>query len=48
MGAGFRDAGLEDMKIAHAIKATQVAKPYPKIIHQGAHYAVVRLTPSFR
>ncbi|VDM53344.1 unnamed protein product [Angiostrongylus costaricensis] len=35
-----RDAGLEDMKIAHAIKATQVAKPYPKIIHEGAHYAV--------
>ncbi|KAK6031401.1 hypothetical protein OSTOST_02450, partial [Ostertagia ostertagi] len=35
-----RDAGLEDMKIAHAIKATQVAKPYPKIVHKGAHYAV--------
>ncbi|WKX92891.1 hypothetical protein Q1695_010709 [Nippostrongylus brasiliensis] len=35
-----RDAGLEDMKIAHAIKATQVAKPYPKIVHRGARYAV--------
>ncbi|KHJ87475.1 hypothetical protein OESDEN_12753, partial [Oesophagostomum dentatum] len=35
-----RDAGLEDMKIAHAIKATQVAKPYPKIVHKGARYAV--------
>ncbi|KIH49419.1 hypothetical protein ANCDUO_20506, partial [Ancylostoma duodenale] len=35
-----RDAGLADMKIAHAIKATQVAKPYPKIVHKGARYAV--------
>ncbi|KAK6040520.1 thymidylate synthase [Cooperia oncophora] len=40
MSLDFRDAGLEDMKIAHAIKATQVTKPYPKIIHKGAHYAV--------
>ncbi|VDN23341.1 unnamed protein product, partial [Cylicostephanus goldi] len=39
-GFCFRDAGLEDMKIAHAIKATQVAKPYPKIVHKGARYAV--------
>uniref|UniRef100_F1KWC6 Kyphoscoliosis peptidase n=2 Tax=Ascaris TaxID=6251 RepID=F1KWC6_ASCSU len=38
---GFRrDAGLEDMKIAHAIKATQVSKPYPKIKHEGARYVV--------
>uniref|UniRef100_A0AC34QNY8 LIM zinc-binding domain-containing protein n=1 Tax=Panagrolaimus sp. JU765 TaxID=591449 RepID=A0AC34QNY8_9BILA len=35
-----RDAGLADMKIAHAIKATQVAKPYPKIQHAGANYVV--------
>ncbi|CAD6192087.1 unnamed protein product [Caenorhabditis auriculariae] len=35
-----RDAGLNDMKIAHAMKATQVAKPYPKINHEGAHYVV--------
>ena len=39
---GFRrDAGLDDMKIAHAIKATQVSKPYPKIKHGGARYIVV-------
>ncbi|VDD88292.1 unnamed protein product [Enterobius vermicularis] len=38
---GFRrDAGLDDMKIAHAIKATQVSKPYPKIKHGGARYIV--------
>lgn len=35
------DAGLGDMKIAHAMKATQVAKPYPKIMHAGAKYIVV-------
>ncbi|CAJ0959540.1 unnamed protein product, partial [Mesorhabditis belari] len=35
-----RDAGINDMKIAHAIKATQVAKPYPKIVHEGAKYVV--------
>ncbi|CAI4221763.1 unnamed protein product [Auanema sp. JU1783] len=35
-----RDAGLADMKIAHAIKATQVAKPYPKIEHKGAMYMI--------
>ncbi|PAV63800.1 hypothetical protein WR25_26309 [Diploscapter pachys] len=35
-----RDAGLNDIKIAHAIRATQVAKPYPKIEHQGAKYIV--------
>ena len=35
-----RDAGLSDMRIAHAIKATQVAKPYPKIQHAGAKYVV--------
>lgn len=35
------DAGLGDMKIAHAMKATQVAKPYPKIQHAGARYIVV-------
>ncbi|CAD5211670.1 unnamed protein product [Bursaphelenchus okinawaensis] len=34
------DAGLADMKIAHAMKATQVAKPYPKIKHEGAKYLV--------
>uniref|UniRef100_A0A1I7ZV80 LIM zinc-binding domain-containing protein n=1 Tax=Steinernema glaseri TaxID=37863 RepID=A0A1I7ZV80_9BILA len=34
------DAGMADMKIAHAIKATQVAKPYPKIKHEGAKYVV--------
>ncbi|CAD5216151.1 unnamed protein product [Bursaphelenchus xylophilus] len=34
------DAGLADMKIAHAMKATQVAKPYPKIKHEGAKYVV--------
>uniref|UniRef100_A0A0K0EKG5 LIM zinc-binding domain-containing protein n=1 Tax=Strongyloides stercoralis TaxID=6248 RepID=A0A0K0EKG5_STRER len=34
------DAGIADLKIAHAIKATQVAKPYPKIIHGGANYVV--------
>ncbi|VDM40531.1 unnamed protein product [Toxocara canis] len=39
-GAFRRDAGLEDMKIAHAIKATQVSKPYPKIKHEGARYVV--------
>lgn len=39
---GFcRDAGLNDLKIAHAIKATQVSKPYPKIKHAGARYVVV-------
>ncbi|VDO51200.1 unnamed protein product [Onchocerca flexuosa] len=38
---GFcRDAGLNDLKIAHAIKATQVSKPYPKIKHAGARYVV--------
>ncbi|MFH4975530.1 hypothetical protein AB6A40_002239 [Gnathostoma spinigerum] len=38
---GFRrDAGLDDMKIAHALKATQVLKPYPKIKHEGARYTV--------
>ncbi|VDN59128.1 unnamed protein product [Dracunculus medinensis] len=38
---GFRrDAGLNDLKIAHAIKATQVSKPYPKIKHEGAKYVV--------
>jgi hypothetical protein len=36
----WADAGLQDMKIAHAMKATQVAKPYPKIQHAGAKYAV--------
>lgn len=35
------DAGLQDLKIAHAMKATQVAKPYPKIKHGGAKYVVV-------
>lgn len=35
------DAGLQDLKIAHAMKATQVAKPYPKIKHEGAKYIVV-------
>lgn len=41
---GFRrDAGLNDLKIAHAIKATQVSKPYPKIKHEGAKYVVVNL-----
>ncbi|GMS83183.1 hypothetical protein PENTCL1PPCAC_5358, partial [Pristionchus entomophagus] len=35
-----RDAGLNDMRIAHALKATKVAKPYPKITHAGAHYVV--------
>uniref|UniRef100_A0A7E4ULE6 LIM zinc-binding domain-containing protein n=1 Tax=Panagrellus redivivus TaxID=6233 RepID=A0A7E4ULE6_PANRE len=34
------NAGLGDMKIAHAIKATQVTKPYPKIHHDGAKYVV--------
>ncbi|CAJ0587060.1 unnamed protein product, partial [Mesorhabditis spiculigera] len=34
------DAGINDMKIAHAIKATGVAKPYPKIMHEGAKYVV--------
>ncbi|PIC44226.1 hypothetical protein B9Z55_004666 [Caenorhabditis nigoni] len=34
------DAGLSDMKIAHAMKATQVARPYPKISHEGAKYVV--------
>ncbi|KAI6184150.1 Kyphoscoliosis peptidase [Aphelenchoides bicaudatus] len=38
--SGHFDAGLQDMKIAHAMKATQVAKPYPKIKHEGAKYAV--------
>lgn len=36
------DAGLQDMKIAHAMKATQVLKPYPKIKHEGAKYIVVK------
>lgn len=41
---GFRrDAGLNDLKIAHAIKATQVSKPYPKIKHAGARYVVVNI-----
>ena len=35
-----RDAGLQDMKIAHAMKVTQVMKPYPKIKHEGAKYIV--------
>ncbi|KAI1720045.1 hillarin [Ditylenchus destructor] len=35
-----RDAGLDDLKIAHAMKATQVSKPYPKIKHEGAKYIV--------
>lgn len=35
------DAGLQDMKIAHAMKSTQLTKPYPKITHGGAKYAVV-------
>lgn len=34
------DAGLQDLKIAQAIKATQVLKPYPKIKHEGAKYVV--------
>ncbi|KAI6194244.1 Lim and transglutaminase domain protein [Aphelenchoides besseyi] len=36
----WADAGMQDMKIAHAMKATQVTKPYPKIKHEGAKYAV--------
>uniref|UniRef100_A0A914W6V1 LIM zinc-binding domain-containing protein n=1 Tax=Plectus sambesii TaxID=2011161 RepID=A0A914W6V1_9BILA len=39
-GQHRNDAGLGDMKIAHAMKATQVAKPYPKILHAGAKYIV--------
>lgn len=35
------DAGLQDLRIAHAIKATQITKPYPKIKHEGAKYIVV-------
>uniref|UniRef100_A0A914ED62 LIM zinc-binding domain-containing protein n=1 Tax=Acrobeloides nanus TaxID=290746 RepID=A0A914ED62_9BILA len=35
-----KDAGLKDIKIAHALKATQVSKPYPKIKHEGAKYIV--------
>lgn len=42
-----KDAGLSDMKIAHAIKATQVAKPYPKIKHEGAKYIVVSPRETF-
>uniref|UniRef100_A0A183CBM4 LIM zinc-binding domain-containing protein n=1 Tax=Globodera pallida TaxID=36090 RepID=A0A183CBM4_GLOPA len=34
------DAGLHDMKIAHAMKVTQAVKPYPKIKHGGAKYIV--------
>uniref|UniRef100_A0A914LFN1 LIM zinc-binding domain-containing protein n=3 Tax=Meloidogyne TaxID=189290 RepID=A0A914LFN1_MELIC len=34
------DAGLQDLKIAHAMKVTQVRKPYPKIQHGGAKYIV--------
>ncbi|KAF7640349.1 LIM zinc-binding domain-containing protein [Meloidogyne graminicola] len=34
------DAGLQDLKIAHAMKVTQVRKPYPKINHGGAKYIV--------
>lgn len=41
-GRSRGDAGLEDMKIAHAMKATQVLKPYPKIKHEGAKYIVVK------
>uniref|UniRef100_A0A915CTT7 Uncharacterized protein n=1 Tax=Ditylenchus dipsaci TaxID=166011 RepID=A0A915CTT7_9BILA len=39
-GRGKKDAGLQDLRIAHAMKATQVAKPYPKIKHEGAKYVV--------
>lgn len=43
------DAGLKDLKIAHAMKATQVLKPYPKIKHEGAKYIVVgeEIFPTF-
>lgn len=34
------DAGLQDLKIAHAMKSTQLTKPYPKIHHSGAKYTV--------
>lgn len=30
------DAGVQDLKIQAAMKATQIAKPYPKIKHEGA------------
>lgn len=35
------NAGLHDLKIAHAMKAQKVVKPYPKIKHEGAKYVVV-------
>lgn len=34
------DAGVQDLKIQAAMKATQIAKPYPKIKHEGAKYVV--------
>ncbi|KAI6242816.1 Kyphoscoliosis peptidase [Aphelenchoides fujianensis] len=37
------DAGLQDMKLAHLMKATQVAKPYPKIKHEGAKTTTIKL-----
>jgi len=32
-----------DMRMQHALKATEIQKPYPKIVHQGAKYVVVSL-----
>lgn len=36
-----RDAGMDDIKIKHALKATAIQKPYPKIVHAGARYQLV-------
>lgn len=33
--------GIGDIKIQHALKATEIQKPYPKIVHPGAKYTVV-------
>ncbi|VDP29714.1 unnamed protein product [Soboliphyme baturini] len=38
---GSSGSTIGDMKIQHVLKATEIQKPYPKIIHAGAKYLVV-------
>ncbi|KRY34231.1 Kyphoscoliosis peptidase [Trichinella spiralis] len=34
------DSLVGDMKIKHLLKATEIQKPYPKIVHPGARYLI--------
>lgn len=40
-GSNPDNTGVGDIRIQHALKATELQKPYPKITHAGANYALV-------